>query len=91
MKRFTTKPFDLPRQMRSSAQKEQQQRAFHIFRLRGLYALAHIMRPNRRRLVLILIDQELAQIGAQPQGERDALREVWNDVGDEIKFEEIPF
>lgn len=81
------KPLEVPRKPRTAAQVAQQRRAFYIFQLRSLWALASLLKPRRRRLVQIIIDMEIEACGAQRQGEREALRRAWFDIPEE----ELPF
>lgn len=71
-----------PRASRSAAQVAQQRRAFHIMRLRGLWALASVLNPNRRRIVRIVIDMEIAAGGAETEGVRVARRRHRKTLGD---------
>lgn len=96
MSRFKVKPRGAPRRTLTAAQEAQSRRAFRLFQLRGLYALAGMLTPNRRRLVQILIDQEIESLGAVPQARREAeQRATWDreyQLGQATpEFDEIPF
>lgn len=59
-----------PEDKRTDAQKAAQQRNFGIFQLRGLWALAGMLREPWRHLVRDLIDEDLRSRGARPEKER---------------------
>lgn len=61
------KPHDAPRKPRTAAQEAQQDRAWRICRLRGLWYLVYVLSPNRRRIAQVLIDQDLEQFGAEAE------------------------
>lgn len=55
----------------SRAQQEQQDRSWYIFRLRGLYDQASMIRnPHRRKVMQDIVDVELKSIGAESQTDR---------------------
>lgn len=90
------KPRDVPRKTLTPAQEIASTRAFRLFRLRGLYSLAHILSPNRRAIVHAVIDHEIEALGGEPQGvrERRELAELvsrWPPKGDPDRTYEIPF
>lgn len=93
---FKTKPYDAPRKPHTPAQEVASTRAFKLFRLRGLYSLAYILTPNRRVIVHALIDQDIAALGGEPQGERlrrqEAERDArWRAEGGPDLSQPIPF
>lgn len=59
---------------RTDAQKAAQMRNFGIFQLRGLWALAGMLREPWRHLVRSLIDEDIRARGAEPQTIREARR-----------------
>jgi hypothetical protein len=63
-----------PRRKMTPAQDAANQRSFRIFRLRGLWSLAYVLSPNRRAIVHDLIDQDLADLGAETESVRMARR-----------------
>ena len=67
---FKMKPYDAPRCPRTPAQETQQRRAFHIFRLRGLWNLAYILPLKSRTLVQAIIDIELERLGAEGEARK---------------------
>jgi len=73
MKPLRIKPHDAPRKPQTKDQQRATMRNFHIMRLRGLWSLAYILSPARREAVQAIIDADLRELGAQPQGERHAL------------------
>lgn len=74
---MTFKPRDRrakPRQPRTPAQEAATERAFRIFRLRGLYAQVSLLTGERRAAAERLVDEELTALGATPQAAHDAER-----------------
>lgn len=88
MGRFRIKDYREPRAPRTDAQRAQSQRAFFLFRLRGLWSLAWII-PNKRRraIILALIDDEIEAQGGERQAERRRREYLsWNVPESEIPF-----
>jgi hypothetical protein len=70
-----------PRRGMTPAQAAANRRSFQIFRLRGLWSLAYALSPNRRAIVHALIDQDLTDLGAEPESKRHAERlAAWERV-----------
>lgn len=69
---FHIRPYDPNRvsKPRSDAQKAATERNFRIGRLRGLWYLNGLLSPARREAVEAIIDAELRDLGAEPEGER---------------------
>lgn len=86
-----------PRREMTPAQDAANQRSFRIFRLRGLWSLAYVLTPNRRAIVHALIDQDLADLGAETESKRQAdKRAVWDRIEARERAEadleaELPF
>lgn len=72
MARFRVKPHSEPRRPQSPAQKAATERAFRIFRLRGLWCQTYLLTGERRTLAQQVIDAELALLGAEPHATRMA-------------------
>lgn len=49
---------------------EAQERAFRVFRLRGLYCMAYALTGERRAAALALIDAEIESLGAESETAR---------------------
>ena len=64
-----------PKDKRTDAQKAASQRNFGIFQLRGLWALAGMLREPWRHLVRDLIDEDIRARGAEPELVRSARRQ----------------
>lgn len=61
---FKVKPYDQPRQEQTPAQVAATRRNFKVFNLRGLHALCYHLTGVRRTIAHMLIDAELARLGA---------------------------
>lgn len=83
-----------------------QERAFRVFRLRGLYWMLHALTGPRLEFAKQLVDWELTRLGAEPETERYARRRREWDLEDgassssdeqaapvlgDDEFEEVPF
>ena len=74
-----------------------QERAFRVFRLRGLYWMLHALTGPRLEFAKQLVDWELTRLGAEPESERYARRRrEWLAEADALdaqdrQFEEIVF
>lgn len=73
---FRPRPYDpnRPRKPESEAQAAARQRAFRIFRLRGLHSLCWLLTADRRVVAQALVDQELTLLGAESETKRQADR-----------------
>ncbi len=98
MRRFKVKPYSEPRKPQSPAQEKATQRAFLIFRLRGLWELSFILTGDRQERVKAAIDEELVRLGAEPQtARREANRRAFEaelasrDPADDFADVELPF
>lgn len=98
MKRFKPKPAGEPRAPRTEAQQTATWRAFHIFRLRGLYHQAFLLTEPRRGKVQAIIDDELVSLGAESEADRHAMKmaafsaeETDRRTREEIDEQELPF
>lgn len=85
-----------PRKPQSPAQEAATQRSFRIFRLRGLWSQCLLLTGDRRDTAQAAVDAELAALGAEPEGPRQARREAewrkqWVAEGGPDLSEEIPF
>lgn len=69
---FKQKPHHLPRAVQTEAQRKATERNFLVMRLRGLWCLAYILTKDRREAVQAIIDGDLRDLGAEPQGVRVA-------------------
>lgn len=71
-KPFRIRPYDpnRPRKPRTEAQERATMRNFTIARLRGLWFLAYVVREPRRSQIKAIIDDELIDLGCEPQTER---------------------
>lgn len=75
--RLSRKPWH-ERKKLTPAQEAANARSFRIFRLRGLWHFAVILSPERRDAMQALIDAELADLGAEPNTQRQArIRAAW--------------
>lgn len=85
---------------------EAQERAFRVFRLRGLYWMLHALTGPRLEMAKMLVDWELTRLGAETETDRYARRRREWDLEDgassssdeqaapvevETDFEDIPF
>ena len=71
MKRFQPRPYDPNRKdKRTPAQKAASNRNFRIFQLRGLASFRFLLTGDRRDTLLRLVDEELEEIGAEPESVR---------------------
>ena len=68
--------------------KEQRERAWRIFQLRGLYHQVYILTGWRRRVAQWLVDEQLRMLGAETQSERMRRNVRQWELEDET---EIPF
>lgn len=92
MARFKVKPHTAPRQARTPAQEAATDRAFRIFRLRGLYCQAYLLTGERREQAQAAVDAELRLLGAKTHDEHAA--EVAERMAAELDpedFAELPF
>lgn len=69
---FRVKPQSEPRRAQSPAQKAATERAFRIFRLRGLWCQTLLLTGERRMAAQNAVDAELALLGAETHGARIA-------------------
>lgn len=70
-------------------QQAQRSRSWRIFQLRGLYAqLFTIRNPKRRAIMQALVDDELADLHAEPETARQVrMRREWDrETADPIPF-----
>jgi hypothetical protein len=68
VKRFQPRPYDPNRKdTRTPAQRTANERNFRIFQLRGLASFRFLLTGKRRDALLRLVDQELKEIGAEPE------------------------
>lgn len=69
-----TRPYEAGRTYNSGspAQKAARERAFRIFRLRGLYAQNYLLTGWRRKVAQWMVDLELRRLGAEPEANRQA-------------------
>lgn len=51
-----------------------QEKAFRIFKLRGLHSLTSLLTGERRLHARALVDEEITLLGGEPQAFRDARR-----------------
>lgn len=72
MSRFKVKPHTEPRKPRTPAQEAATDRAFRIFRLRGLYYQALLLTGERREQAQAAVDAELRLLGAKTHDEHAA-------------------
>lgn len=94
MARFRVKPYGEPRRPQSPAQKAATERAFRIFRLRGLWCQAYLLTGERREQAQAAVDAELALLGAATQAEHaEAVRASFSipDNGEDFAEVELPF
>ncbi|MDO9471926.1 MAG: hypothetical protein Q7J28_02640 [Caulobacter sp.] len=92
MSRFRVKPHTEPRKPRTQAQEAATDRAFRIFRLRGLYYQALLLTGERREQAQAAVDAELRLLGAKTHAEHAA--EVAEHLAAEPHpddFAELPF
>jgi hypothetical protein len=67
---FTIKSRSQPRNRRTPAQQAASDRAFRVFRLRGLWCQAYLLTGERREQAQAAVDAEIALLGAEPHGQR---------------------
>lgn len=82
---FRPRPYDPDRKdKRTDAQKAASRRNFGIFQLRGLWALAGMLREPYRSTVRVLIDADLIARGAAGESERQAehRNKLWRGISD---------
>lgn len=94
--KLKTKPYGAPRKKRTPAQEVAQERAFRIFRLRGLWSQAFLLSSENRAMAQSAIDAEIVSLGAVPESVRHAEREAefnarWVAKGGPDLSEPIPF
>lgn len=86
---------DKPSRKLTPAQVAANTRSFRIFRLRGLWHQASLLTEERAKRVQAIIDDEIFELGAVIERERQAQRErIWERIGkreaDELDWD-IPF
>ncbi len=69
---FQIKGRSEPRSRRTPAQQAASDRAFRVFRLRGLWCQALLLTGERREQAQAAVDAELVLLGAEPHGQRMA-------------------
>lgn len=75
----------------SEAQQAATMRNWGIRQLRALYGLTGSLSADRRRQVQAIIDEELADRGAEPEGERQRRARAEAQARLDAEFPEIPF
>lgn len=62
--------------MASEAQTKQRDRAFRIWRLRGLWSQVHMLTGSRLLVARAMVDQELHEMGAESESVRQETRQA---------------